>query len=262
MRHALNLKLALALTTLCAISAHSSAADAPAGDSLMVGLGAAYVPEYAGSDDSRVVPVPFLERTWDNGFFVSTRRGLGYQTNVGAVNLSGALTYGGARDEKKRTFAAGSDALRGMGDIDGGLQAVLTASYQLGKVGLSVGTTQAVGKRENGSTYTLGASVPLYSGANDQVSLGGSAVYGDNKHMQTYFGVTGAQSARSGYKAYQAKSGFETVSAAVSWDHVIDKRWSTHTAVGFTRLLGDAADSPLTKRKTTPMLMTGISYKF
>jgi outer membrane scaffolding protein for murein synthesis (MipA/OmpV family) len=149
-----------------------------------------------------------------------------------------------------------------MGDIDGGLQAVLTASYQLGKVGLSVGTTQAVGKRENGSTYTLGASVPLYSGTNDQVSLGGSAVYGDNKHMQTYFGVTGAQSARSGFKAYQAKSGFETVSAAVSWDHVIDKRWSTHTAVGFTRLLGDAADSPLTKRKTTPMLMTGISYKF
>ena len=74
--------------------------------------------------------------------------------------------------------------------------------------------------------------------------------------------VTGAQSARSGYKAYQARSGFETVSAAVSWDHVIDKRWSTHTAVGFTRLLGDAADSPLTKRKTTPMLMTGISYKF
>lgn len=262
MRHALNLKFALALTTLCALGANSRAADAPDGDSLMVGLGVAYVPEYAGSDDSRVVPVPFLERTYANGFFLSTRRGIGYQTNVGAVNLSGALAYGGSRDEHKRTFGAGSDALKGMGDIDGGLQAVLTASYQLGKVGLSVGTTQAVGKRENGSTYTLGASVPLYSGTNDQVSLGGSAVYGDNKHAQTYFGVTGAQSARSGYRAYQAKAGFETVSAAVSWDHVIDKRWSAHTAVGFTRLLGDAADSPLTRRKTTPMLMTGISYKF
>lgn len=262
MRHAINLKLALALTTLCAIGANSRAADAPDADSLTVGLGVAYVPAYAGSDESRVLPVPFVERTYANGFFIGTRRGLGYQTNVGAVNLSGALTYGGARDERKRTFAAGSDALRGMGDIDGGLKAVLTASYQLGKVGLSLGTTQAVGKRENGSTYMLGASVPLYSGTNDQVGLGGSAVYGDNKHMRTYFGVTGAQSARSGYSAYQPKAGFEAIGAAVNWDHVIDKRWSTHTAVGFTHLLGDAADSPLIKRKTTPMLMTGISYKF
>jgi outer membrane protein len=49
----------------------------------------------------------------------------------------------------------------------------------------------------------------------------------------------------------------------VSWNHVIDKTWSVHSAVGFTHLLsGDAADSPLTKRKTTPMIMTGFSYKF
>ena len=262
MRHAPHLKLALALTTLCVLAGNSRAADAPAGDSLMVGLGAAYAPEYAGSDDSHVVPVPFLERSYANGLFISTRRGLGYQTDVGPVNLSAALGYGGSRDEHKRTFGAGSDALKGMGDIDGGVQGVLTASYQLGKVGLSLGTTQALGKRENGSTYTLGASLPLYSTTNDQIGLGASAVYGDNKHMRTYFGVSDAQSLRSGYRAYRAKAGFETVSAAVSWDHVIDKNWSTHTAVGFTRLTGDAADSPLTKRKTTPMLMTGISYKF
>jgi outer membrane protein len=262
MRHAPNLKLVLALTTLCALGANSRAADAPAGDSLTVGLGAAYVPEYAGSDDSRTVPLPFLERTWGNGFFISTRRGLGYQTNVGAVNLSGALGYGGARDEKKRTFAAGSDALRGMGDIDGGLQAVLTASYQLGTVGLSLGTTQAVGKRENGSTYTLGASMPLYNGGSHNVSLSASAVYGDNKHMQTYFGVTDVQGARSGYRPYRAKAGFESVGAAVTWSHEINRSWSSYAAAGVTRLTGDAADSPLTKRKTTPMLMTGISYKF
>ena len=262
MRHATHLKLALALTTLCVFAGNSRAADAPAGDSLMVGLGAAYVPQYAGSDDSRVVPVPFLERSYANGFFIGTRRGLGYQTDVGPVNLSAALAYGGSRDERKRAFAPGSDALKGMGDIDGGMQGVLTASYQLGKVGLSLGTTQALGKRENGSIYTLGASVPLYSGTDDQVGLSAAAVYGDNKHMRTYFGVSDAQSLRSGYRAYRAKAGFATVSAAVSWDHVIDKNWSTHTAVGFARLTGDAADSPLTKRKTTPMLMTGISYKF
>ena len=80
--------------------------------------------------------------------------------------------------------------------------------------------------------------------------------------MQTYFGVTANQSARSGYRQYTAKAGFENVNAALSWDHVIAPSWSLHSAVGFTRLTSDAADSPLTKRKNTPLLMTGFTYKF
>lgn len=269
----MRLALSITLLSLCAVSANSRAdaldlkssspkTEPASGDSLMVGAGIAYVPEYAGSDKSHVMPLPLLERTFDNGFFLSTTRGAGYQTSVEGIGLSAALTYGGGRKDHKRTFGSGSDALKGMGDIDGSAQAVLGASYQAGSVGLSVSTTQNLGKREYGATYTFGASLPLYRSNADQIGLGMSAVYGDNKHMQTYFGVTAAQSATSGYRAYTAKGGFENVNAAVSWDHAIDKNWSAHSALGFSRLTSDAADSPLTKRKTTPMLMTSISYKF
>jgi outer membrane scaffolding protein for murein synthesis (MipA/OmpV family) len=269
----MRLALTISLLSLCVFTGQSraDALDIPsssdpktapaAGDSLVVGAGVAYVPEYAGADKSRVVGLPFLERTFDNGAFISTMRGVGFQTTVEGVNLSAALTYGGGRKDHKSTFS-GSDALRGMGDVEGAVQAVLGVSYKLGTVGTSFSTTQNLGHRENGATYTLGASMPLYSDASDQISLGASAVYGDNKHAQTYFGVTAAQGARSGYKAYTAKGGFETVGATVNWNHVIDKTWSVHTAVGVTRLMSDAADSPLTKRKTTPTVMTGISYSF
>lgn len=269
----MRLALTITLLSLCAFTgkSYADALDVPsssdpktkpaAGDSLVLGAGVAYVPEYAGADKNRVVGLPFIERTFDNGFFLSTMRGAGFQTSVEGVDLSAALTYGGGRKDHKTTFS-GSDALKGMGDIDGSVQAVLGVGYKLGTVGLNFSTTQNLAHRENGATYTLGASMPLYISDTDHFSLGAAAVYGDNKHAQTYFGVTAAQSATSGYKAYTAKAGFETAGITANWRHVIDKNWSVNTTVGVTRVLGDAADSPLTQRKTTPMVMVGFGYRF
>lgn len=267
MRHRLaHLPQRLSLVTLaalCAVGGNAMAADqAPPAEGTMVGLGIGYVPEYAGADDSHFVAAPIIEHSFGNGFFASTRRGLGYQTTVGNVGLSAALGYGGKRDEHDRNFGAGSDDLKGMGKISGGAQAILAATYRVGTIGLSIGTTQALSKRENGSTYTIGASAPLYTSASDQLAFNTSAVYGDNKHAQTYYGVTATQSARSGYRAYQAGRGFESINAAVNWNHVLNPRWSVNSTVGFSRLAGDAADSPLTRRKTTPMVVTGLIYKF
>jgi outer membrane protein len=269
----MRLAITLSLLSLCAFAGKSQAdaldlpssaepktAPAP-GDSLMLGAGVAYMPEYAGADKRRVLALPFLERTFDNGAFLSTMRGVGFQTTVEGVNLSAALSYGGGRKDHKTTFS-GSDALRGMGDIDGSAQAVLGVSYKLGTVGLSLGTTQNLAHREYGATYTLGASMPLYTSASDQIGLSASATYGDDKHMQTYFGVTATQSALSGYRIYSAKGGFENAGLSVSWNHVIDKNWSIRSAAGYTRLLTKAADSPLTQRQNTPTLMTGFIYKF
>jgi outer membrane scaffolding protein for murein synthesis (MipA/OmpV family) len=252
----------LFLLALCTTTLPALAADTPPSDSLVAGVGLAYVPEYAGADRSRVVPLPFLERNYANGFFLSTQRGIGYQAAVGDVKLSAALGYDGGRDDHKKNFFSGSDALKGMGDIDGSAQAVLSAAYQLGPVGLSLTTRQNLGHRDYGATYTLGLSGSLYASAGDQVGWGLSAQYGDSKHAQTWFGVTAAQSAASGYRAYHAGAGVEQVTAGVHWNHVIDSNWSVRSAAGLTRLTGDAADSPLTRRKTTPMLMTALMYRF
>jgi outer membrane scaffolding protein for murein synthesis (MipA/OmpV family) len=262
MRHAIS----IALLSLCAFSARSFAEDAPAapdkGDSFTAGIGLAYVPEYAGSDKSRVLPLPVLERTYSNGVFLSTQRGIGYQAKLGDFTLSAALGYDAGRKDHKENYFSGSDALKGMGDIDGTAQALLSVGYQLGSVGLSLTTKQNLGHREYGAAYILGLNAPLYTSATDQIGFGASAVYGDNKRMQTYFGVTAEQSAASGYKAYSAKAGFESVAAGVNWNHVLDANWSVRSAIGVNHLASDAADSPLTKRKTTPMLMTALIYRF
>lgn len=255
---------ALAALFLGALAPPAHAADTPeAADTTVVGLGLAYLPEYAGADKLRALPVPMLERSYANGVFLSTMRGIGYQASVDGFNLSAALAYGGSREDHKRSYLSGSDALRGMGKVEGAAQLVLNGSYHAGGVELSLGTTQNINHRENGATYTVGLSAPLYQSAADQVGVGLSALYGDGKHAQTYFGVTALQSARSGYRAYSAGAGLEkNVTAALNWNHAIDKNWSLRAAAGLTRLAGDAAASPLTKRKTAPLVMLGVGYRF
>lgn len=263
MRHVIT----LTLLSLCAFSGKvlaEEAAPAAQGDTTLAGIGLAYVPEYAGADKHRVLPLPFLERTYSNGVFLSTRRGLGYQTALGDFRVSAALGYDAGREDHKANYFSGSDALKGMGRISGSAQAVFSVGYQAGSVGLNLSTRQNLGHREYGNTYTLGMETPIYTTASDQFSFSASAEYADRKHMQTYFGVTATQASNTGnrYRVYSPGAGLANVSAGVNWTHVVDRNWIVRSAAGVSVLTGDAADSPLTQRKATPMLMTALVYKF
>lgn len=242
-----------------AVAATSAAASA---DTMRLGVGLAYLPEYSGAKDSRLVPLPIFERSFSNGAFISSTRGIGFQTVQDHLQLSAALSYGGARDDHKRNIFSGSDDLKGMGDIKGAVQGVFNASYRFDAISVSLATTQNLTQRDHGNTYTLGSSLQLLTTASDQVGLSVSAEYGDRKHVQTYYGVTPRQNLYSGYSIYLTKAGFTSVGAAVNWRHVIDKQWSVLTVAGVKTLTGDAADSPLTKRRSAPMLMTGLIYSF
>jgi outer membrane scaffolding protein for murein synthesis (MipA/OmpV family) len=208
------------------------------------------------------MPVVGVDYQNANGFFASTLRGIGYTTTLDGVKLSGALSYGGGRDDSKRTFGAGSDALRGMGKIDGGAIAAFGAGYDFGPVTFGVNTHLALSNRDRGNTVELALSVPLIKDAADQLSMGVTTKYGDSKYNQTYYGVTAAQSARSGYRAYRAGAGFTSSQLGVTWRHVVDKNWSVNTVAGAARLIGDAADSPIVKRVTTPVLIVTAGYTF
>lgn len=236
------------------------AADAP---KTVVGGGFVYAPEYSGADKMRFAPVLFADHSFGNGFFASTLRGIGYGMDLDSVHLSAALGYRGGRDDERRNGGLnGSDFLKGMGDIDGAATINLAASTQYAGVKFGAAAHIAVSGDTKGNTYSLNAAYPLFKSDSDVVELSGSATYGDRKHAQAWYGVTAAQHATSGFAAYQAKAGFEKVGLQVAWTHKFDKHWSVRTAAGLTRLVGDAADSPLTQKKTAPVLVSTFNYAF
>ena len=89
-----------------------------------------------------------------------------------------------------------------------------------------------------------------------------SANAADKKYMQTYHGVTAAQSARSGYAVFTPKAGAHMAEGGVSWQHKLSSDWSITGMVGAQRLLGDARKSPLTRRATSPVGAVYVSYSY
>ncbi|MEO7494075.1 MAG: MipA/OmpV family protein [Massilia sp.] len=256
------MKLALIASFIIATFAAQCARAAEAPDTITtVSAGVAVLPEYMGAEKRRVLPVLLVDYQNKNGFFISSLRGLGYRDKVDGVDWSAAVAWTGYREDHRRTIF-GSDALKGMGRIDGGLTAKLGAGYHLGPVELAVDTELAISNRERGNNVGLSASVPLMTDKSDTVALSTAIKYADRKQMQTYYGVTAAQSARSGYAAYTPKAGVSEVSVGGNWTHVIDAKWSVRSVAGVTRLGGDAASSPLTKHRNNPFLASTVNYSF
>lgn len=250
------------LSVLALLLSTAAAAGAQTKSSFVVGAGVGAGPEYLGGDRFRAIPVIFVDYQNADGWFASVTRGLGYTTTLDRLTFSAALGYDGGRHDSKRGFGSGSDDLRGMGKIEGAALAKLQAGYTFGVVTLKVGADLAVTERDRGNTFDVAASAPLLRNARDQVTAVVSSKYRDDDSMQTWYGVTAQQSTRSGYATYRAEGGFEAASVSLNWNHVLDKSWSINTTAGVARLVGDAADSPLTRRKNSPLLIGVVNYRF
>lgn len=259
------LGLAALSTSAFAENQIQTLAVTPAESGVTVGIGAYIVPEYAGARKDRFVLTPSISYHNSNGLYAGTNEGVGYNAKIDNFSLSAGLGYRAGRTDSNDgwKFRYGSDDLKGMGDISGALTARFKGAYKFdGGISLSLGTEQALNHRDTGSTYHFGLNAPLFDSKTDQFSLSLGATYGDRKFNQSNFGVTSAQSLNSGYKAYNAKAGFEQLGSTVNWTHALDKNWSVTTRVGVTHVLGDAADSPIVKKKTSGVAMTAFNYSF
>ena len=80
--------------------------------------------------------------------------------------------------------------------------------------------------------------------------------------MQSYFGVTAAQSAATGYPVFEPGAGFFALAASVGGRKRIARDWVLLYGAGASRLLGAAADSPLTRQPASWSVNSGLVYQF
>lgn len=233
---------------------------------LTLGGGVAAVARYSGSDELQAAPIIAVDYQMANGFYASTLRGLGYGHDFGKLHLSAALGYRGERTDKEEiSFGGrhGSDKLKGMGVVKGSGTGLFGAGYTIIE-GLTISghAEMPVTHRENGRSGGLSVTGTMLNTATDQVSLSVGANLADRNYAQTYYGVTAAQAARSGYKQYTPKGGWYEGVMSVAWQHRVDERWSVTGMLGFSTLLRDAKDSPITRKANTPSATVYASYKY
>lgn len=255
------------IAALLALGAFRADAQSPGpaqGDwSVSLGVGALVAPEYPGSESFAVTPVPLIDVSYRAGLplldtvFLNSRDGLGIvMLRQGPFSFGGAVGYAPGRDEDEAA------RLHGLGDIDAAARASLFVEADFGAVSLSLRGDRALGDQE-GTTVTAGAA--YHQRVVEKLAMVAriETVWADDDHMQQWFGIDGEQAARSAvFDAYEAEAGFQSVSLSVTGVYDLTETWKVNATVGITRLLGDAADSPITERENQPYGLLGLSYRF
>ena len=236
------------------------------GNVLTLGGGVDVGPRYSGSDKTRVSAAQVVDYSMENGFFIGTPCGIGYGNNIGNLDYSAALSYRTGRKDKdvsSDSIGTGSDELRGMGEIKGSAIVVPGLEYKVTDwLHLQLQAEVPVSERDNGEAVHFGISSPFYTSPKNEVALALTGSWGSDKYMQTYYGVNAAQSAASGFARHDAGAGIYAWSMNLDWTHKLTSRWSVLASAGVTQLTGDAADSPIVQRKTSPTGSLKVTYSF
>lgn len=251
---------------LALLATPTLAAEPPQGTTLTLGGGVGVAPRYSGSDENRVSTALVLDYSMRNGFFVSSTRGLGYGNSLGNFDYSAALSYRNGRKDHNvdsDTMSDGSDHLRGMGNVKGSALGVVGLGYKLTNwLSAQLQAEVPFSQRDNGAALHFGIVSPLYHSPKNSVTLGLTSSWGTNDYMQTYYGVSAAQSAASGFRQYHAGSGIYACSLNLDWTHNFTESWSVVADAGYTQLAGDARNSPIVQRKASPTGSLTVTYRF
>jgi outer membrane scaffolding protein for murein synthesis (MipA/OmpV family) len=200
-----------------------------------------------------VLPIPLVDLTYDNRYFVSTLRGAGLNlVALRSFQLGAAVnaSFGRSEDLDSR--------LRGMGDIAAGADARLFARWQSGLFGLSAEGHRLVGG-SNGALATAAAQIILPLHRRIFCTLNGSITWADGNYMSAYFGVLPSQ-ASAARAPFDARAGLRDTNFQLTGAYQIDRHWFVQTIAGGAILLADAAASPLTEKRIQPMVGGFIGY--
>lgn len=260
------------LSWLLWATAVSSAPAQPANDpfatrgaadewAVTLGAGAALRPTFEGSDRYFVSPLPFVSVVWRDTVSLDTS-GLNAYRRFGGLQVGGGLTYSLGRRQGSSVFAQGDERLAGLGDVPAALGARGFANYRLGPAILGVTVTKFLMQGNDGLLVDAGVALPWR--VSDRLSLLGrvSAVWADASHTQTYFGVTPAQSAASGYPVHQAGAGLKDVGLGVGARYRLAEHWMLSANARVSRLMDDAAGSPFTVADTGVAVFGMVGYRF
>lgn len=221
---------------------------------VVLGGGAMMAPKYEGSDEFDIQPIPFITATFGERVKVDPRGITVNVYSVGNLNFSGLLGYDIGRKEDD------SDHLRGLGDVDAGGVIGGMVAYEMGPAEFYASLSRTIGGSEGLEAkigFDLAHNIDQF-----RFSAGVSATWADENYMETYFGVTAAQSATSGLAQYDIGAGFKRVDLDLAITYMATEHWLVRGQVGVGYLLGDAADSPIVQEAFQPSVLLAVGYRF
>jgi outer membrane scaffolding protein for murein synthesis (MipA/OmpV family) len=226
-----------------------------------LGLGTQFGPVADGLGRYKVQGGPAIDIRYKDIFFLSTGEGLGANLfSFRHISVGGAITY-----DLGRSPHVDGKVLTGMGNIHITPEVkifattVLTESFPL--------TLRVDARKQLGASFgyvgDIGAYMPMPgSSAKFSWFLGPTVTLASTQYMNTYFGVSHTQAAATHYRYYKAHGGFRSAGLGLSSNYFVTPHLIISVDGAFNRLLGSAADSPITQTKYEAAGSLAITYKF
>lgn len=229
-------------------------AEATSENHVTIGAGAALLPEFQGSNDYSIQPIPVVD-IQQGPFFVRLGDGIGINV-IDTGNFQAGVSVTGMRGYDAEDVPAG---IGGLDDSFGGRGFV---SATMGGVVASLSATVPFTGDAKGMIAEAEISYPLQVTDRLTIVPGLSATWADEKYLRRYFGVSAEQAVASGLPQYQPSSGFQDAGATLAINYRLTDHISFVGAAVVTYNFDRVMDSPFTERRWQPAGILGLSYTF
>lgn len=270
--------------TETSISARARARAKPVYDDTWatIGIGAGIVPSYAGSNDYIAFPLPLIVGRVAGIGISPNGPGLVLDVNSPAPAMgprkNATISFGPAfRFRNDRASRIRDEVVARAGTLDAALEIGAAAGVTFPNVlksfdALTFGAQVRwdVLGAHNGMTVEpqIGYRAPL--GRSTVVQVAASAEFVDDNFADYYFTITPAQAIATGLPQFRASGGLNRVGTTAILSFDLDGRplsggWSIYGIGGYSRLVGDAADTPFTSVRGNAnqfIAGLGVGYTF
>lgn len=228
----------------------------PAETAIRVGAVVLSGQAYQGASQQKTSVLPGVFIQASNGLFADPLNGVGY-----SFEPIGNLQYG--LRVNLDTGRSVETTLPGFEKIKPRANPGTFANYSVNdKLTLRSALRLGLGENGDGSLLHIGGTYKVFQAGFFGVSANASLKYADSNYMQSYFGVSSAQSAASEIKAYTPAAGFAAAKVGLTAGTPLSREVFVFANVSVQRLMGDAAKSPIVSKKTQPTAFIGGVYSF
>jgi MipA family protein len=230
-----------------------------------IALGAGVAPDYDGSDEVRAIPFVLGDVRYRGVTFEF--RGLRGRVDLASDPRFSIGPVVGARLNRNNVDGpAGA-----LPDIDTAVEAGAFVGYRFGgdefgqgSIQTELSVTHDVSGTHDGLLATASAGYAAIRNPDMFLSFDLQTTWANADYSRTYFGITPDAAAVSGLSAYRPGSGFRDVGAGLSAGYYFSRHFGVIGRVGANYLVGDAADSPVTRQgsRWQPLGGLTLSYRF
>ncbi len=225
----------------------------------VAGVSAEVQPLYEGSKPYRVEGGPVFDIRYRDIAFLSAGEGLGVNfLHTEHYRVGVAIGY-----DLGRQVSADSSHLHGLGSISAAPVTKLFADWVVSKkfpLVIRADARQFVGGAD-GAVGDIEAYMPLPGSSKRFVVFAGpSLTFADHLYLQREFGVTRGQSLASGYPMFDVHPGRNAEGVGFSATGFITKTWLINVDGAIDRLLGSAAESPITQERVQRTIDLTLAY--